>query len=124
MHLATADLRQWQLCGQLREFGGWDLGGHQFRRPAVDAVEAEFPDPRRPGQDVTGRRGAVRHIPRPALHAMAWLTTAIKPALARQARAALVMDTRDMTFDAGATRRAFPDLPDIDLPSALKELLS
>jgi uncharacterized protein YbjT (DUF2867 family) len=34
-------------------------------------------------QEVTGRRGAVRHIPRPALHTMACLTAAIKPALAR-----------------------------------------
>ena len=75
-------------------------------------------------QDVTGRRGVVRHIPRPALHTMAWLTAATAPALARQARAALVMDTLDMTFDSSATRRAFPDVPSTDLSSALKELLS
>jgi len=74
-------------------------------------------------QEITGGHGAVRHIPRPALHTMAWLTTGIKPALARQARAALAMDTLDMTFDPTATRRAVPDLPDTDLPSALKQLL-
>ena len=55
---------------------------------------------------------------------MGWLTAAIKPALACQARAALVMDTRDMTFDSSATRRAVPDLPHTDMRSALKELLS
>jgi uncharacterized protein YbjT (DUF2867 family) len=33
-------------------------------------------------QETTGRRGTVRHIPRPALQAMAWLTAAVKPALA------------------------------------------
>ena len=49
--------------------------------------------------ETTGRRGAVWHIPRPALQMMAWLAAAIKPALARQARAALTMDTTDMSFD-------------------------
>ena len=71
----------------------------------------------------TGCRGAVRHIPRPALHAMACLAAGIKPALARQARAALAMDSLDMTFDAAPTRRAFPDLPETGIRLALKELL-
>ena len=48
----------------------------------------------------------------------------IKPALARQARAALAMDTIDMTFDPAETRRAFPSLPNTDMPSALKHLLA
>jgi uncharacterized protein YbjT (DUF2867 family) len=74
-------------------------------------------------QEITGCRGAVRHIPRTALQAMAWLAPAIKPALARQARAALVMDTLDMTFDPTPTRRAIPDLPETDIRVALKELL-
>ena len=74
-------------------------------------------------QEITGRRGTVRHIPRPALQAIAWLTTAIKPALARQARAALTMDTLDMAFDPAPTRRAFPDLPETDIRAALKDLL-
>jgi uncharacterized protein YbjT (DUF2867 family) len=72
----------------------------------------------------TAGRGAVRHIPRPALHAMAMATARLKPALARQARAALAMDTIDMTFDSSPTRRAFPELPNTDMPSALKELLA
>jgi hypothetical protein len=55
---------------------------------------------------------------------MTWLTAPIKPALARQARAALAMDTLDMTFDPAPVRRALPDLPNTDLPSALKELLA
>jgi uncharacterized protein YbjT (DUF2867 family) len=74
-------------------------------------------------QETTGRRGAVRHIPRPALHATAWLAAGIKPALARQARAALAMDTLNMTFDAAPTRRAFPDLPETGIRLALQELL-
>jgi NADH dehydrogenase len=75
-------------------------------------------------QETTGRHAPVRHIPRPALQAMAWLTAAIKPALARQARAALVMDTLDMTFDSTPTRQAFPGLPTTGMPSAIKELLA
>jgi NADH dehydrogenase len=75
-------------------------------------------------QETTGRRAVVRHIPRPALRMMACLTVALKPALARQARAALVMDTIDMSFDSAAIRRAFPSLPDTDMTSALKDLLA
>jgi len=44
--------------------------------------------------------------------------------LARQARAALAMDTIEMTFDRLPTRRDFPDLPNTDMPTALKELLA
>ena len=54
---------------------------------------------------------------------MVHLTTGIKPALARQARAALAMDTLDMTFDHTPARQAFPDLPETDIRSALKELV-
>jgi hypothetical protein len=32
------------------------------------------------------------------------------------------MDTIDMSFDSTATRQAFPDLPNADMPSAHKEL--
>ena len=60
----------------------------------------------------------------PALQAIAALGRAIKPALGRQARAALAMDTIDMTFDSAAARRPFPGLPNTDMPSALKELLA
>ena len=52
------------------------------------------------------------------------MAAVIKPALARQARAALAMDILDMTFDSSATRRAFPDLPNTSIQPALKELLA
>jgi NADH dehydrogenase len=73
-------------------------------------------------KETTGRPAPVRHIPRPVLHAMAMATAMVKPALARQARAALAMDSIDMTFDPSPARRAFPDLPNTDMPTALKEL--
>jgi uncharacterized protein YbjT (DUF2867 family) len=62
-------------------------------------------------QDVRGRPAKIRHVPRFLLRAMSPLN--------RQPRAALAMDTVDMTFDATAARRAFPDLPVTDIPSAL-----
>ena len=97
------------LRGQVLELGGPDnLTFNQFAAIV---------------QETTGRRGAVRHIPRPALQAMARLAPAIKPALARQARAALAMDTLDMTFDPIPIRRAFPGLPETGICLALKELL-
>ena len=74
-------------------------------------------------QGTLGHRGTVRHIPRPALRALAWTASPVKPALARQARAALTMDTLDMTFDPAPTRRAFPGLPETGIRQALNDLL-
>lgn len=105
-HLAVTDPR---LRGQIPELGGPD--NLTFNQLAAIV------------QDTTGRRGTIRHIPRPALKATAWLTAAIKPALARQARAALAMDTLDMTFDPTPTRRAFPNLPETGIRPALTALL-
>lgn len=98
------------LRGQILELGGPD--NLTFNQLAVIL------------QETTGRRGVVRHIPRPALQLMAGLTAAVKPALARQARAALAMDTIDMRFDPAATRRGFPNLPNTSMQSALKSLLA
>ena len=72
-------------------------------------------------QQAGGRSGAVRHIPRAMLRAIATLMRPFNPGLARHARAAIVMDTRDMAFDALPTRRAFPDLPNTDLAGALEQ---
>ena len=60
--------------------------------------------------NVSGTPGT-RHVPQPALRAMSVLARPIKPALARMARAALVMNTTDMTFDAASVRERFPDVP-------------
>jgi uncharacterized protein YbjT (DUF2867 family) len=74
-------------------------------------------------QEVAGCRGTVRHIPRPVLRAMGTLAQPFKPQLARQARAAVVLDTFDMRFDPATLRAEFPDLPVTDVPHALKRLL-
>jgi uncharacterized protein YbjT (DUF2867 family) len=52
-----------------------------------------------------------RHVPRAALHAMAATAGRVRPELGRQARAALVMDHDDMTFDDHAMRSRFAHLP-------------
>jgi len=101
-HAATSP----SLRGQIRELGG--PGNLTFNQVAAIV------------QETTGRRGTVRHIPRAALHTMAIATARLKPALARQARAALAMDTTDMTFDAVPTRRALPYLPNTDMPSRFR----
>lgn len=62
-------------------------------------------------QKATGRNGGLRHVPRPVLRGMAMVLRPVKPELARQAQAALVMDRHDLLFDSTAVREAFPDLP-------------
>lgn len=62
-------------------------------------------------QESRGQNRAVRHVPRVVLRTLA--------PLVRQVRAALVMDTTDMTFDSAAHRAAFEDLPVTDLRAAL-----
>jgi uncharacterized protein YbjT (DUF2867 family) len=52
----------------------------------------------------------VRHVPRAGQRAASVLLAPVAPAAARAARAAAVMDTTDMTADAGPLRAAFPDL--------------
>lgn len=61
-------------------------------------------------QQVRGRPAKVRHVPRGLLRALA--------PFARQPRAAIAMDTIDMTFDAAAAR-AFAELPMTDIRAAL-----
>lgn len=51
-----------------------------------------------------------RHIPRAALWVMAVAAAPVKPALARQAAAALIMDTTDMTADATELHQRFPHI--------------
>jgi uncharacterized protein YbjT (DUF2867 family) len=61
-------------------------------------------------QRIRGRPATVRHVPTALLRAVA--------PFARQARAAIAMDTLDMTFDAHA-HRAFADMPMTEIHDAL-----
>ena len=62
-------------------------------------------------QSVRGGPAKVRHVPRVLLRAIA--------PLARQPRAAIAMDTIDMTFDTAAADQALVELPMTDLQVAL-----
>jgi uncharacterized protein YbjT (DUF2867 family) len=63
-------------------------------------------------QELRNRPATFRHIP-------LWLLRSLAP-FSRQARAAVTMDTTDMTFDAAAARRLFPELPMTNLETALR----
>jgi uncharacterized protein YbjT (DUF2867 family) len=67
-------------------------------------------------QDVRGESRTVRHVPRALLRALA--------PVARKARAALVMDTDDMTFAGGRTDLDLHDFPATALRDALARQLA
>lgn len=52
----------------------------------------------------------VRHIPRGALRFLAKAAAPVAPAFARQAAAAIVMDTTDMTADPDTLHQRFPEI--------------
>jgi uncharacterized protein YbjT (DUF2867 family) len=62
-------------------------------------------------QDVRGTTDKVRHVPRPVLRGLA--------PISRKVRAALAMDTMDMTFDAASARSGFADMPFTEVGVAL-----
>lgn len=64
-------------------------------------------------QHVRGRSAKVRHVPRGLLRAIA--------PLARQPRAAIAMDTIDMTFDAAAAEQVLVEMPMTDIQVALAQ---
>jgi NADH dehydrogenase len=52
----------------------------------------------------------IRHVPRGALRLLATAAAPLTPALARQAAAALIMDTTSMAADSSALHGRFPDI--------------
>lgn len=71
----------------------------------------------------SGKPGRIKHIPLPILRAMTVLARPFSPQFARKARAAVVMNTTDMTFDAPLQDR-FPLLPATRLEDLLKPPLA
>jgi uncharacterized protein YbjT (DUF2867 family) len=72
-------------------------------------------------QAADGRPGAPRHVPAAILHLLANTVGRVKPELGRQARAALVMDRADLSFDAAAVHALYPDLPCTSLADVLAQ---
>lgn len=67
----------------------------------------------------TGKAGTVSRVPLPMMRVMAVLLRPVKPTIARQIQAGVVMDTRDMTFDAAETMRRYPSV----VPTRLAEMV-
>jgi len=79
------------------------LRGQAIDVPGLDNLTME---------QMAQRLGAktVRRVPRVALRCLSTVLTPVAPAFARQTRAAVVMDTTDMTADATALCARFPDI--------------
>jgi len=67
----------------------------------------------------TGKAGTVNRVPLPMMRLMAVLLRPVKPTVARQIQAGVVMDMRDMTFDATETIRRYPSV----VPTSLAEMV-
>jgi len=59
----------------------------------------------------SGRPGRIKRVPLPMLRAMSVLARPFSPVFARQARAAVVMNTTDMTADPAALHHRVPHMP-------------
>lgn len=104
------------------------LLAHALTDPSADGAVMEIGGP----QDLTfdqlaeavqraaGRAGGARHVPRPMLRAMAAGMRHIRPDLARQARAALLMDTTNMSLDSAPVRARYADLPATTVEDVLR----
>jgi uncharacterized protein YbjT (DUF2867 family) len=68
----------------------------------------------------SGKPGRIRHIPLALLRAMSLLARPVSPAFARQAQAAVVMNTTDMTVDVTAIRDRFPTIPATTLDEVIR----
>jgi uncharacterized protein YbjT (DUF2867 family) len=71
-----------------------------------------------------GRTDRPKQVPLTVLKAMSVLAQPLRPGFARQARAAVVMNTTDMTFDALPIRNQFPDIPTTTLADVTEAMAS
>ncbi len=62
-------------------------------------------------QAATGDTGPIRHVPRAMMRAAALMLRPIRPTVAAQIAAGLVMDTHPMAYDPATATRRLPDLP-------------
>jgi uncharacterized protein YbjT (DUF2867 family) len=68
----------------------------------------------------SGQPGRIRHIPLPMLRAMSILARPLSPTFARQAQAAVVMNTTNMTVDASTIRDRLPTIPATTLDQLIR----
>lgn len=67
----------------------------------------------------SGSSGNIGHIPPAAMRVGSIVMSLVDPAMARQIRAGIVMDTAPMAFDASGVRRRYPSIPS----TALREVV-
>ncbi len=87
--------------------------------PGLRSVVIDAPGPANLGFDelaadaevAIGRTGTKQHMPVPMMRMAALVAGLRNPVLAAQIRAAIVMDSRDMTADGPTLRRAYPSIP-------------
>lgn len=72
-------------------------------------------------QQAAGQASTPRHVPPAVLRLIACSAGFLRPELGRQARAALVMDQADFTFDPSAIRRAYPGTSRTPLSMCLRQ---
>jgi uncharacterized protein YbjT (DUF2867 family) len=72
-------------------------------------------------QHAAGRATGPRHVPQLALRLLARSAGYLKPELGRLARAALVMDQADFSFDPTAIRQAYPGISCTTLNMCLRQ---
>jgi uncharacterized protein YbjT (DUF2867 family) len=70
---------------------------------------------------VTGARGKMSHVPLPMMRVMSAVMKPFNPAMAAVIEAAVVMDTRDMTFDPSEMRRRYPSIPMTRLADVVRD---
>jgi uncharacterized protein YbjT (DUF2867 family) len=68
----------------------------------------------------SGRPGRIRHVPLAMLRAMSLLARPVSPTFARQAQAAVVMNTTDMTLDTSTIRDRLPTIPATTLDAVIR----
>jgi uncharacterized protein YbjT (DUF2867 family) len=74
-------------------------------------------------RQVTGVTGSVSHVPLAMLRVLSLVLRPIKPIIAGQIGASIVMDTRDMTADTTDRSRRFPSIPSTELAEVVMRQL-
>lgn len=68
----------------------------------------------------SGRPGRIRHVPLAMLRVLSLLARPVSPAFARQAQAAVVMNTTDMALDTSTIRDRLPTIPATTLDEVIR----
>ena len=86
--------------------------------PAMQGVTVEVGGPENPSmrqvvrtfETISGKHGKVNSVPLSVMRLMSVLMRLVKPAMASQIQAGVVMDTHEMSFDSTETSRRYPSI--------------